>query len=213
MLTEVNETEPLLLFARHFRPTPWTTMPDGGLQGLSSKTARVPPMARLSQPAAKGLTLVAFLIGALFLAGGLIFLCAAVQNTARLPLAIVLLLVGGGLAAWAGLRLRRQRSLLPDVLDDRITTLAANSEAEVTLAQVVAELDVPDEAARVALARLEAGGLCQREDRGRRTAYVFPGLRDSKVVRRCAYCGSTYSVREPLHKCPNCGGKLEVAKT
>ncbi len=169
-------------------------------------------MVRTNRLAGQGLTLGAFLLGTLFLAGGLIFLCAAVQNTARLPLSIALLLIGGALAGWAGLRLRRQRLLAPDALDDRITTLAANHEATVTLAQVVAELSVPDEAARAALARLEAGGLCHQEQQGDRTTYVFPGLKDSKVVRRCAYCGNTYSVREPLHKCPNCGGSLEITK-
>jgi hypothetical protein len=169
-------------------------------------------MARTNRLAGQGLTLGAFLVGALFLAGGLIFLCAAIQNATRLPLSIVLLLFGGVLAGWAGLRLRRQRQLTPEVLDDRITTLAASHKASVTLAQVVAELDVPDEAAREALARLEASGLCHQERQGDRTAYVFPGLKDSKVVRRCTYCGNTYSVREPLHKCPNCGGTLEIAE-
>jgi hypothetical protein len=97
-------------------------------------------------------------------------------------------------------------------LDDRITALAASHEATVTLAQVIAELDVPDEAACAALARLEADGLCYQERQGDKPVYIFPGLKESKVVRRCAYCGNTYSVREPLHKCPNCGGSLEIAK-
>jgi hypothetical protein len=158
------------------------------------------------------MTLAALLAGALFLAGGLIFLCAAVQNAARLPLAAALLMIGGALAGWAGLRLRRHRQLAPDALDDRVTALAASYEGTVTLAQVIAELDVPDEAARAALARLEADGLCHQERHGDKSVYVFPGLKESKVVRRCAYCGNTYSVREPLHKCPNCGGNLEIAK-
>jgi hypothetical protein len=143
----------------------------------------------------------------------LIFLCAAVQNTARLPIALALLVLGGGLAAWAGVRWRRARQLSPDVLDDRITTLAAEHDAEITLAQVVSGLDVPDDAARVALARLEANGFCHPERREGREIYVFPGLQESKVVRRCTYCGNEFSVREPLHKCPNCGGGLEVVRT
>jgi DNA-directed RNA polymerase subunit RPC12/RpoP len=163
--------------------------------------------------ASQGVTVAAFLFGALLLAGGLIFLCAAVQNPARWPVALALLVIGGGLAAWAGLRFRRTRQLSPDVLDDRITTLADRYDAEITLAQVVSELDVPDEAARAALARLEAEGLCHQEQREGKTVYAFPGLKESKVVRRCVYCGNEYSVREPLHKCPNCGGKLEIVKT
>ena len=163
--------------------------------------------------AGQGLTITLFGGGAIMMAGGLIFLCAATQNVARLPIALALLVIGGGLAAWAGVRWRRARLLDPETLDDRITTLADRYDAEITLAQVVSDLDVPDEAARAALARLEADGFCRPERREGRMVYVFAGLKESKVVRRCTYCGNEYSVREPLHKCPNCGGTLEIVKT
>lgn len=169
-------------------------------------------MNRENRMAGQGLTLGAFFVSIVLLAGGLIFLCAAVQNTARLPIALALLVIGGGLAVWAGTRWRRARQLSPDVLDDQITSLAATYDAEITLAQVVSALNVPDDAARAALARLEANGLCHQERRESRTVYTFPGLQESKVVRRCGYCGNEYSVREPLHKCPNCGGQLEIVK-
>lgn len=159
------------------------------------------------------LTLTGFFTGLLFLTGGLIFLCAAVDNAARLPIALALLLIGGGLVAWASLRLRRAQQLSPDTLDDRITSLAAAHDAELTLAQVISALDAPDDAARAALARLEADGMCYQERREGRTLYVFPGLKEQKVARRCAYCGNQYSVREPLHKCPNCGGNLEIVQS
>lgn len=161
----------------------------------------------------QGLTLGVFVVGALCMAGGLIFLCAATQNTARLPIALALLILGGGLAAWAGVHWRRARQLSPDVLDDRITDLADRYDAEITLAQAVSALHAPDEAVRAALSRLEANGLCHQERREDKTVYVFPGLKESKVVRRCTYCGNEYSVREPLHKCPNCGGNLEIVRT
>lgn len=163
-------------------------------------------------PASQAVTIVAFLLGAVMMAGGLIFLCAAVDNPGRLPISLALLVIGAGLAGWAGFRWRQARALSPGVLDDRIVALADRQDAEVTLAEVVSSLAVPDEAARAALARLEANGLCHQERREGRTFYVFPGLKESQVVRRCAYCGSEYSVREPLHKCPNCGGTLEIVK-
>jgi hypothetical protein len=162
--------------------------------------------------ASQGLTIAVFVAAVVFLASGLIFLCAAVQNVARLPISLALLLIGGSLAAWAGLRWRRARLLAPDVLDDRIVELAAAHDAELSLAQVISALEVPDDAARAALARLEANGLCHRKQRETSSVYVFPGLKESKVVRRCSYCGNEYSVREPLHKCPNCGGSLEITR-
>jgi len=166
-----------------------------------------------SRLAGQGLSIAAFVVGALFLAVGLIFLCAAVQSGARFPIALALLVIGGGIAIWAGARLRKARQLLPDVVDGRIIDLATEYEAELTLAQIVGKLDLPRETARASLARLETNGLCRSEGREGRTVYAFPGLKESKVVRRCVYCGSEYSVREPLHKCSNCGGNLEIVKT
>lgn len=169
-------------------------------------------MGSENRMAGQGLTLGIFLLGVVFLAGSLIFLCAAVNNAARWPIALALLVIGGGLAGWAGTRWRRARALSLDVITARITDLAATHDAELTLALIISELDVPEERARASLAHLEGQGLCRQEQRGDRTVYAFPGLKESKVVRRCAYCGSEYSVREPLHKCPNCGGELEIVK-
>jgi hypothetical protein len=147
------------------------------------------------------------------LALGLLFLCAANRQPMRLLLAIALLAIGAGLAAWSGLSLRRLRMLNPENLSDRITSLArAGGHAEVTLSQVVADLAVPDEAAMAALALLEGRGQCHREHRAGREFYVFPGLKESKVARRCAHCGSEFSVKTALHKCANCGGDLELVR-
>jgi hypothetical protein len=161
----------------------------------------------------KLLTWGIFLLGVVFLVGGLIFVVAAIQNPARLVTALALMVPGVILAAWAGVRWRRAKELSPDVLDSRISDLAATLDAQVTLAQVVSQLDVPDSTARAALTRLESSGLCHREWRQGRTVFLFPGLMESRVVRRCAYCGSQYSVREPLHECSNCGGELEIVRT
>ena len=170
-------------------------------------------MSNMHSSGGRGLTVAALLLGGLLLGAGLLFLVAAVQNSARLPVAVVLALLGGGLASWAGLRWRQARQLSADVLDDRILDLAAANNAELTLAQIVAGLDVPDDAVRATLGHMEAEGSCHQEQRQGRTLYVFPGLQQRKVVRLCAYCGSQYSVREPLQKCPNCGGALGVVKT
>lgn len=184
-----------------------------GCAGWKPTVPKELTMVEQDQVGGQGLTVGASLIGAIVLAGGLIFLCAATQNLARLPIAVVLLVIGGGLAGWAGIRWRRARQLSPDIVGQRITELADAGDGEVTLSQVVSTLDVPERFARPALARLEVNGLCRTEQREGRTVYTFPGLKESKVVRRCTYCGSEYSVREPLHKCPNCGGTLEILKT
>lgn len=157
--------------------------------------------------------IVGLVVSVVLLGGGLLFLCAATQEPSRLLLAAALLVVGGGLAAWGGLTLRRLRDVDPENLSDRITGLArAGGNAEVTLSQVVAELGVPDEAAIAALNLLERRGQCHREPRGDREFYVFPGLKPSKVARRCPYCGGEFSVKTPVYRCPHCGGDLRLER-
>ena len=152
-------------------------------------------------------------VSMIILALGLVFLCAATRQPGRYLLAFALLIVGGGLAAWSGLSLRRSRELDPEHLSDRITAMARRSGAnEVTLSQVVGELKVPDEAAQAALDLLVHKGQCRREPRMGGTFYVFPGLKEQVAVRRCTYCGSEFSVKDPIKKCPNCGGKVKLVR-
>jgi tRNA(Ile2) C34 agmatinyltransferase TiaS len=160
------------------------------------------------------LAIIAIVIAAVLLTLGMIFLCAATQEPVRLLIATPLLLVGTGLAVWGGLTLRRLRDLDPENLSDRITQLARKGDAEVTLAQVVAELGVPDEMAVAALNLLERRGQAHRERVGddAREVYIFPGLKPSLVERHCPYCGAEFSVKKAVYKCPNCGGDLRLER-
>ncbi len=157
--------------------------------------------------------IAAFVVAVVLLAVGLLFLCAATREPGRLPLSVILIVIGGGVAAWSALTWRREQQLEPERLADSIIDLArASGGAEVSLAQIVAELNVPTDAAQRALGVLERRGESQRERGPDKDLYVFPGLKEVKVVRRCAYCGSEFSVKKPLHKCPNCGGELELMR-
>jgi hypothetical protein len=152
-------------------------------------------------------------IAILFLAAGLVFLCAATRDAGRLPLALILLVIGGGLAFWGGTSLRRAIAVDPENLSDRITRLARQSgHGEVTLSQAVSALKAPDEAVEEALRLLVERGQAYPEYREDREVYVFPGLRTAKMVRRCASCGTEYSVKEPIYTCTQCGGKVEVVR-
>ena len=161
----------------------------------------------------RAILMVAFGISGVLLALGLLFLCAATREPGRLPLSVILLVIGGAVAAWSALTWRREQQLEPERLADSIIDLArVGGGAEVSLAQIVAELNVPTEAAQRALGVLERRGECRRERGPDKDLYVFPGLVEVKVVRRCAYCGSEFSVKTPLHKCPHCGGELELVR-
>ncbi len=156
------------------------------------------------------IAIVAFIGSILVLALGLLFLCAASVVPGRLPLAIVLLVIGAVGAGASALFYWRWTNLRPGALAVRITQLAAENNGEVTLAQAMSALGISETAATPAFQALIDKGQCQRERRGEEVLYIFPGLKEHKVVRRCVYCGSTFPVKEPLQKCPNCGGNLEL---
>jgi rRNA maturation endonuclease Nob1 len=40
--------------------------------------------------------------------------------------------------------------------------------------------------------------------------YVFAGLKQSRMVKKCPYCGNEYPVNTPGRTCPSCGGNLDV---
>jgi hypothetical protein len=161
----------------------------------------------------KTVTWVVLVISVLLLATGLLFLCASSVDAGRLWLSIALIVIGGGLAAWSGISLRRQRNLDPERVADRIVELVRHrGDTETTLADVVGSLEVPHETAEAAMGVLAGRQLVQRERREDRDFFVFPQLRVSKMVRQCPYCNSEFSVKTPVHKCPNCGASLELAK-
>ena len=161
----------------------------------------------------KTLIVVVLVVSVLLLATGLLFLCASSLNPGRLWLSIALVVIGGGLAAWSGVSLRRLRDLDPERVADRIVEMVRRrGDTETTLADVVGSLQVPHETAEAAMGVLAGRQLVQRERREDRDVFVFPQLRVSKFVRQCPYCHSEFSVKTPVHKCPNCGAALEVTK-
>ncbi len=154
--------------------------------------------------------LAVFIASAVVLALGVLFLCAAISVPERTPLAIILLALGAIGAGWSGFAYRRWSSLQPSALAVRITSLAAENNGELALSQVMSGLGANEAAATAALGELVQKGQCRREARADQVVYVFPGLQEHKMVRKCAFCGSTFPVKQALQKCPNCGGALEL---
>lgn len=151
-----------------------------------------------------------FFASAFVLGWGVLFLCAAITIPERAPLAIVLLALGAIGAGWSAVAYRRWLNVQPSALAARIASLAADHEGELAVSQVMSAYGVTESAATAALATLVQNGQCRREARADQVVYVFPGLKEHKMVRKCAYCGSTFPVKQALQKCPNCGGPLEL---
>jgi hypothetical protein len=153
-----------------------------------------------------------FLFSALVLGLGVLFLCASSLEPGRLVLAFVLLGLGAIGAGWSALSYRKWSSIQPAALAARITDLAATNDGELAISQIMSSLDVPASVAQAGIDELMHKGQCHREARGEQIFFIFPGLKEQKVVRKCGYCGNTYPVKQSLQKCPNCGGALELVK-
>jgi len=158
--------------------------------------------------------IVVLVIAALCLAASLAFLCMGTVEASWFLIAAVLLALGGALAVWGGLALRRLGETGPKRVAARITELAeASGQGEVTLSEAVAELSVPHDAALAAFNLLERQSRCHREYRNEKEVYVFPELQPSIVKRKCPYCGAEFSVKKAVHRCPHCGGDLRLERT
>ncbi|NPV46735.1 MAG: hypothetical protein HPY69_07240 [Armatimonadetes bacterium] len=146
------------------------------------------------------------LVGALIGLLGLVFVLAP----GRAAKGLMMLLVAGGLIGFALSRLRAMARLTPEYLAEQVSALAAASNGEVTLASACGHLRLQPEAVAPVLSDLVSRGVARVEYRDGTEYYVFPGLKETKVVKRCPYCGNEYPVNTPGRKCPSCGGNLEV---
>ncbi len=162
----------------------------------------------------KTLLLIVLVLAGLLLGAGLLFLCAATVKPERLPLAIILIVVGGAGAGWAGLTWQHLNNIDPKRLADRIVEMVrSQGKFETTEAEAVAGLSAPAANVQAAFDLLESRREAVPEQRDDRRVYVFPNLKESKVERRCPYCGAQFPVKQALSQCPNCGGNLELKRT
>jgi len=122
------------------------------------------------------------------------------------------LIIGAVLVVWAIRKVGQLIADSPERVDTRVASLAAVSGGEITLGEVIGALRLAEADAQASLDRLVAEGICTREERGETATYVFPGLAEVRMVKRCPYCGNEYPLRDPRRTCPSCGANLEVTQ-
>jgi hypothetical protein len=160
----------------------------------------------------KGVVILFIVIAIVLITFGLIFLMGSSGKGTTILTGLALLAAGITMVTWGVRRLRRLAQLDPDQLSTDVIELAKQLGGEVTVAQVQAEYDVPMSLAAHVLERLRSQEACDVEHREDRTVYVFKSLMASKAIKRCAYCGAEYAIRDARRECPNCGGRLEIVK-
>jgi hypothetical protein len=162
----------------------------------------------------KTVALIVLIVGGFTMGLGLLFLCASIRAPQRLVLAALLIILGGGGVAWAGTTWRRLSEIEPKRLADRIVEMVKlQGKFETTAAEAVAELSAPVANVQAALEILGSRGDAVPEQRDDRRVYVFPNLKETKVVRRCPYCGAQFPVKQAITQCPSCGGNIELQRT
>jgi len=149
-------------------------------------------------------------VAIIFLLFGLLFLLGSAGNPAIIVAGIVMVGVAIAGGAFAVRRLGQVTNASPEAVDQRILNLATASGGEVTAAEVTGMLQIPVADAQSALERLVSQGLAVHKVRGDDLYYSFPGIATVRKIKRCAYCGAEYPLREPGQKCSACGGMLEV---
>ena len=162
-----------------------------------------------------GATIVA-LLSIPFLTLGLVFLVAAGSGSnpgSRILTAAALLAIGILLLITGVRRLRRLASISVEALMNGAVDMARRMGGELTVAQLQAEYDIPQDLAQRVMDELSSAGTAAPEQREERVVYVFGGLLPSVARKLCPYCGTELPVREALRKCPNCGAQLEIEKT
>ena len=141
---------------------------------------------------------------------GLLFMIGSSGKAGTLVTGLIML----GIGATAGIvtirLLFRLAQTSPDSVDERVLGLARMSGGEVTAGEAVGALGVPLADAQASLERLVQKGLAEHKMRGDNLYYAFAGIKEDRKVKRCAYCGTEFPVREPGMKCSSCGGNLEM---
>ena len=141
---------------------------------------------------------------------GLTFMIGSGGKPHILVIGLVMLVIGAVGSIFTVRHLAKLAQTSPETVDERVLALARLSGGEVTVGEVAGGLRVPVGDASASLERLVGQGLAEHLIRGDDLYYAFAGMRDIRKSKKCSYCGSEYSIREPGHKCPSCGGNLEI---
>ena len=159
----------------------------------------------MNQGCLKAFAFTLMLLGVLLGLLGLDFIIAH-RGTAG----FIMLVTGIVVIAFAASRLKVMNTLSPEGVEQQIMAVAADANGEVTVAAVAGTSGLGDGYVRAGLERLLKKGLVQVEVREGTEHYLFAGLKQEKMIKKCPYCGNEYPLAQAGRTCPSCGGNLEI---
>ncbi len=90
-----------------------------------------------------------------------------------------------------------------------ISKLARQRQGRVSVSDVMAALDLPQDTALRTLEGLAKRGTCRASrEEGGGMVYLFEAFLPRRQVTSCDYCGGTFQEADPDQPCPNCGATL-----
>lgn len=156
----------------------------------------------------KILAIILIIVG---VAGCLFFLLFLMAGSKYLGSIGLPFLIVGVVALALGINLNRSHDEnTPTTIDGAVTTLASQKNGIATPDLIVAELGYTRTQALESLDRLQSKGSCRIELKESGQVWVFDSVKSKKMIRKCAFCGRKYPVSEPVTKCPNCGGQVNL---
>jgi hypothetical protein len=149
------------------------------------------------------------LAGAVFFLLGLMFCIASSGQLQRLIVGVVLAVAGAG-GVFFGLRgVLAQVALKPEKIREKIFRLAKMHHGKVAENVILAEAGQSDAASEV-IEKMRNSGELQVSHQAGKTIILFPQFFLSQVMKKCAFCGNDYPVRDTIEKCPSCGADLSM---
>jgi len=161
----------------------------------------------MNQGCLKVFAFVLMLAGILLALIGVVYLLAPSFSD---RVGLLMLLIGAGIIAFAASRLRAVQNLSPEGVEQQLQAAAAASGGELTVTEAVAITSLSDGIVRHGLERLLHKDLVRLERRDGADYYIFPGLTETKMIKKCPYCGNEYPLKQAGRTCPSCGGNLEI---
>lgn len=101
----------------------------------------------------------------------------------------------------------------PRRMETEAIKLAKAHAGELSVSNVMAELNVDEGIATKTMESLMRQKLCIPREGGDGKTFVFPAFRKKVEVRICDFCGATYEPDKVESACPSCGAKLRIAST
>ena len=149
-------------------------------------------------------------VSVIFILFGLLFLIAAMQNPARMHVAMLSGFIGFAMAYFSFAAISRINYNSPQNLEPLILKIAKKSGGYFSAEEIMAKLGVTEKVFTAALDHmLSKGSVMSGEDRDGTMVYKTAAV-SLEVKRKCEFCGAEYNVRDSITSCPGCGGNVKM---